>query len=194
RPIDVPVLDPLHLRPRRAARHRAEGLADHRVRHGEEIDLGTGRHGLEQGLRFGIERHRGAPAVGRRRARAAGEGFARIRTLALRGAARTSAARREASDAGPAGSAVPVAGGGYAVADRGASGSRGRSVGPTGRDPIMTAARRRSPYLRLGVLSVLLLSLAACRTYNVHSDWDDAASFEGFQRYAWLEPRAAEGA
>lgn len=58
----------------------------------------------------------------------------------------------------------------------------------------MTAARRRSPYLRLGVLSVLLLSLAACRTYNVHSDWDDAASFEGFQRYAWLEPRAAEGA
>lgn len=58
----------------------------------------------------------------------------------------------------------------------------------------MTAARRRSPFVSLFVLSVLLLLMSACRSFNVHSDWDDSASFQNFERYAWLEPRVDENA
>ena len=41
---------------------------------------------------------------------------------------------------------------------------------------------------------LLLLVLTACRTFSVRSDWDETVSFEGYQRYFWLEPPAAEGA
>jgi hypothetical protein len=41
---------------------------------------------------------------------------------------------------------------------------------------------------------LLLLATTACRTFNVHSDWDETASFDGLHRYAWLEPPASAGA
>lgn len=44
------------------------------------------------------------------------------------------------------------------------------------------------------LILVLLCVLSACRTYNVRSDWDESVSFEGYQRFFWLEPPVAEGA
>jgi len=44
----------------------------------------------------------------------------------------------------------------------------------------------------LGLL--LLAALAACQSFDVRSDWDETASFDGYQRYFWLEPPIAEGA
>ena len=41
---------------------------------------------------------------------------------------------------------------------------------------------------------LLLLVLTACRTFSVRSDWDETVSFEGYQRFFWLEPPVAEGA
>lgn len=54
----------------------------------------------------------------------------------------------------------------------------------------------RSPFPTLGSLSILLLlvGLTACQSFNVRSDWDEAVSFDGYQRYFWLEPPTAEGA
>lgn len=56
----------------------------------------------------------------------------------------------------------------------------------------MTAVYRRSMLVLLAAL--LLLALPACRSFNVHTDWDDSVSFQSFERYAWLEPRVAEDA
>jgi Domain of unknown function (DUF4136) len=44
------------------------------------------------------------------------------------------------------------------------------------------------------VVLLLLCVLSACRSFNVHSDWDEAVGFEGYQRFFWLEPPVAEGA
>jgi hypothetical protein len=44
------------------------------------------------------------------------------------------------------------------------------------------------------VALLLLLSLPACRSFNVRSDWDDSVSFSGFARYHFLEPPVVEGA
>lgn len=54
----------------------------------------------------------------------------------------------------------------------------------------------RSTSARLGSILLLLLlgGLTACQSFNVRSDWDDTVSFDGYQRYFWLEPPIAEGA
>ena len=49
-----------------------------------------------------------------------------------------------------------------------------------------------APLLLLPLL--LLLVMTACRTFNVRSDWDEAVSFGGYQRYFWLEPPVSDGA
>lgn len=57
-----------------------------------------------------------------------------------------------------------------------------------------TLRARSAPLTAILLLMLSPLLLTACRTYNVRSDWDDTVSFEGYQRYLWLEPPAAEGA
>lgn len=46
--------------------------------------------------------------------------------------------------------------------------------------------------LRISCCFALVLGLAGCVSFNVQSDWDDDVSFEPLQRFAWLEPPAAE--
>lgn len=59
----------------------------------------------------------------------------------------------------------------------------------------MLVRRRRSPFVpRFAPLLALLLVVGGCRSFNVHTDWDDSVSFQNFQRYAWLEPRVEEDA
>lgn len=43
-------------------------------------------------------------------------------------------------------------------------------------------------------LLLLVLFALACQTYNVRSDWDESASFDGLRRYAWIEPEELPGA
>lgn len=52
----------------------------------------------------------------------------------------------------------------------------------------------RAPLVLLLSLLLAMLFSTACRTFDVHSDWDESVSFEGYKRYGWLEPPAAEGA
>lgn len=58
----------------------------------------------------------------------------------------------------------------------------------------MHTASGRSSFPALLSLLLLLLSLAACRTFNVRSDWDDSVSFAGYARYHFLEPPEIPGA
>ncbi|MFO0689869.1 MAG: DUF4136 domain-containing protein [Myxococcota bacterium] len=50
------------------------------------------------------------------------------------------------------------------------------------------------PLLLPSLLLLLIAGLTACQSFNVRSDWDDSVSFDGYQRYFWLEPPTAEGA
>jgi Domain of unknown function (DUF4136) len=51
---------------------------------------------------------------------------------------------------------------------------------------------------RVGPIGLVVLLpmffLLACQTYNVRSDWDEAASFDRLRRYAWIEPEEVPGA
>lgn len=58
----------------------------------------------------------------------------------------------------------------------------------------MHTASGRSWFPARIVALLLLLSLPACRTFNVRSDWDDSVSFSEFARYQFLEPPSVEGA
>lgn len=52
---------------------------------------------------------------------------------------------------------------------------------------------RRSGLVPALVL-LLVLSLFACRSFDVRSDWDESVSFDALRNYYWLEPPKAEGA
>ncbi|MBK7949038.1 MAG: DUF4136 domain-containing protein [Deltaproteobacteria bacterium] len=54
--------------------------------------------------------------------------------------------------------------------------------------------RSTSPRLESITILLVLVGLTACQSFNVRSDWDDTVSFDGYQRYFWLEPPTAEGA
>lgn len=52
-----------------------------------------------------------------------------------------------------------------------------------------------APLRRLGLLLGLLVLtvLMGCQSFNVRSDWDESVSFDGFERYLWLEPPVTPG-
>lgn len=58
----------------------------------------------------------------------------------------------------------------------------------------MRPVQCRSPRRVLLPILLLLLATTACRTFNVHTDWDETAPFEHLHRYAWLEPPTTPGA
>lgn len=57
-------------------------------------------------------------------------------------------------------------------------------------------AARHQGALRLGLGSVLLVAIlmTGCRSFNVQTDWDPQAPFEGLERFYLVEPPPIEGA